>query len=202
MSYDTDWHYVGEVGEPAFENDAYNTGTGLNRLRFRKTPGGFVVIQGAINSPAQPYGKQVFTLPEGYRTDKTYLPLPYPHQGLCYIANMLLDGGVRPYKLFGDMNFTFYVGDPTIGEDGADGADGNALGFDVYSSATTYGENAIVASMGIAYLSVQGSNTNHTPGTDTAWWKEAFKITSAYDVYAGGSASVENTDNVIDGGTV
>lgn len=58
-----DWHYVGESGEPAFENDWANVST-LPKLAFRLRASGIVDIQGTIENGTS---FTVFTLPEGYR---------------------------------------------------------------------------------------------------------------------------------------
>ena len=210
MSYYTDWHYVGDTGKPA-----YSTGF-TGDTRFRKGADGVVFLELHVSGSVK---GTIFTLPIGYRPTNymlsfiasdnvyggdSYNPIIYIYtDGRVYLD---LNGYTGIVATSG--NTSFYVGPTeypgTDGEDGATGATGETgatgPGFETYNSTTTYGENAIVASMGAAYLSVQGNNTNHTPGTDTAWWKESFKITSAYDVYSGGSASVENTDNIIDGG--
>ena len=58
-----DWHYVGEAGEPAFENSWANY-SGLTSAAFRIREAGivdihFVIAGGSANG--------IFTLPEGYR---------------------------------------------------------------------------------------------------------------------------------------
>lgn len=58
-----DWHYVGEAGEPAFENSWANVST-APKLAFRLREAGVVDIQGTIEDGTS---TTVFTLPEGYR---------------------------------------------------------------------------------------------------------------------------------------
>ena len=43
--------------------------------------------------------------------------------------------------------------------------------FGAWSGATTYLANAKVLSGGVVYRSVQGSNTNHAPASNPAWWE-------------------------------
>lgn len=58
-----DWHYVGETGEPAFENDWVNA-SGWPATAFRFREAGIVDVHfGVQDGTAQ----TVFTLPEGYR---------------------------------------------------------------------------------------------------------------------------------------
>jgi len=59
-----DWHYVGEAGEPAFENGWVNYEAGAPALAFRIREAGVVDIAGEISSGTT---VAVFTLPEGYR---------------------------------------------------------------------------------------------------------------------------------------
>ena len=68
-----DWHYVGEAGEPSFENGWTNVVGGRN-LAFRIREAGVVDIQGLItnsNSPTAPAANGIFTLPVGYRPSAT-----------------------------------------------------------------------------------------------------------------------------------
>jgi hypothetical protein len=64
---DTDWHYVGAAGEPAFSSPwaNYNPGAFEQALRFRKFGDGWVYIQGIITGGTA--GSTIFTLPVGYR---------------------------------------------------------------------------------------------------------------------------------------
>jgi hypothetical protein len=67
-----DWHYVGEDGEPAFENSWANYQAVNNRLRFRYLPSSQTVqIQGRIDFASGTLGYAIFTLPAGYRSDYT-----------------------------------------------------------------------------------------------------------------------------------
>lgn len=59
-----DWHYVGEAGEPAFENSWTNVGSS-NKLAFRIREAGIVDLQGFVTGGTG----RVFTLPAGYIPD-------------------------------------------------------------------------------------------------------------------------------------
>ena len=58
------WHYVGEAGEPAFENGWENV-PGDTNLAFRIREPGVVDLHGVVQSGTP--GAAIFTLPEGYR---------------------------------------------------------------------------------------------------------------------------------------
>lgn len=58
------WHYVGEAGEPAFENGWVNV-SGVGKLAFRVRESGVVDIYGGVDSGTP--GAAIFTLPTGYR---------------------------------------------------------------------------------------------------------------------------------------
>lgn len=58
-----DWHYVGEAGEPAFENDWANA-SGLTAAACRIRESGIVDVHFAVSGGTSP---AIFTLPEGYR---------------------------------------------------------------------------------------------------------------------------------------
>jgi hypothetical protein len=77
-SYTGPWHYVGALGEPAFQSGWVNVGGGLAALRFRLLVGSpaddgdsiddrgtSLEIQGSVTGGDS--GTVVFTLPEGYR---------------------------------------------------------------------------------------------------------------------------------------
>lgn len=67
---DTDWHVVGDPGEPAFENGWANRGDPSDKpLRFRKTEDGFVHVNGQLDPSSASGTAAIFTLPVGYRTD-------------------------------------------------------------------------------------------------------------------------------------
>ena len=64
------WHYVGDTGEPAFQNSWGNYG---ENLAYRLREDGVVDIQGYISHPtgASSSSNVVFTLPVGYRPSST-----------------------------------------------------------------------------------------------------------------------------------
>lgn len=57
------WHYVGEAGEPAFENDWVNV-SGWPATAFRFREAGIVDVHFGVSDGTS---QTVFTLPEGYR---------------------------------------------------------------------------------------------------------------------------------------
>jgi hypothetical protein len=65
--YDSGWHYVGGVGEPAFENSWVNYGS-WGDAAFRRI-GTIVYLSGLIKNGTNP--ATMFTLPEGYRISAT-----------------------------------------------------------------------------------------------------------------------------------
>jgi hypothetical protein len=89
-TFDTDtdgWHYIGDSGEPSFENSWVNYGATDYSLRFMKDQMGFVHIQGQVTGgtiSANP----VFTLPTGYR------PTKYVNY-VCNSANSSFYGSVK-----------------------------------------------------------------------------------------------------------
>ena len=60
------WHYVGEAGEPAFENGWGNMGGSDAPLAFRHTVGAGIEIQGSITGGTP--GTTIFTLPASHMT--------------------------------------------------------------------------------------------------------------------------------------
>ena len=67
-----DWHYVGEAGEPAFENSWANS-SGVPATAFRIREAGIVDLQGALVGGSD--ATVVFTLPAGYRPTQ-YVMVP------------------------------------------------------------------------------------------------------------------------------
>jgi len=65
MSYDIEWHYVGEPGEPVFKGNWCNYNT-TEKLRFMKGADGIVKVEGIPKEDNSNNGT-IFTLPEGYR---------------------------------------------------------------------------------------------------------------------------------------
>lgn len=63
-----DWHYVGEAGEPAFQNGWVNTsGAGYAKVAFRIREAGVVDLIGVATGGTA--GTPIFRLPAGYIPD-------------------------------------------------------------------------------------------------------------------------------------
>ena len=103
------WHYVGETGEPAFENSWVNEAA-TNAARFMKNAAGVVHIQGVVQNGT--IGQDVFTLPIGYRPDKN---LWFSQVSNNAFAKMVIntDGTIEPAS-GNNANYSiacsFYVG--------------------------------------------------------------------------------------------
>ena len=81
------WHYVGDTGEPAFENSWVNFGAnGLQDARFMKDAAGTVHIEGVIKDGTLP--EAAFTLPVGYQ----------PAYRVIY--NQITNGGVGRVDIY------------------------------------------------------------------------------------------------------
>ena len=181
MSFDTEWHYVGESGEIPFENSCQNYTSMYRPVRYMRGADGIVRIEGAFTLGGQVY----FTLPEGYRSDVRRVYNVYAWTG-GQIIIIDTNGQVRspiinPPWICLDINY--FVG-PVTGLDGEDGEQGETgetgPGFDIWNSNTApYGNNAITAHEGMGYLSQQPNNSVE-PGTDETWWKPSF-LPSEFD---------------------
>ncbi len=153
MSYDTEWHFVGEVGEPAFENGAYTYS--LKPLRFIKTSNGVVRIEGFVSIYPETYFSQsCFTLPEGYRPVEGALKLQDFHGTNSDYVDINTAGEVSPNWLNAEINVSFFVGPA-------------ALEFLTWE-AGSYSINDIRMYGGTAYVSQVNNNTS-TPGTNSDW---------------------------------
>lgn len=107
------WHYVGEAGEPAFENSWENYGSGNQVTRFKKDASGVVHIQGHVKNAVP--ANVLFTLPTAHRPDN-YLSLTVAAKtGSAGIIGVENDGlvsyvfGTTPNDIFG-ISCSFYVG--------------------------------------------------------------------------------------------
>ena len=89
-----DWHYVGEAGEPAFENSWGNL-SGDTAMAFRIRESGVVDLQGAVTGGSPGV---VFTLPAGYRPsqDTSVLAADTSGPNVVGIAVILQNGSVIP----------------------------------------------------------------------------------------------------------
>lgn len=65
------WHYIGDVGEPAFQTGWANFGGGHRTARYRKV-GDDVTVEGLVVRSSGT-GASPFTLPAGYRPPLTVL---------------------------------------------------------------------------------------------------------------------------------
>ena len=94
---DTDWHYVGEAGEPAFQNSWVNY-NGWGDCAFRKMADGMVLLKGLIKSGNT--GATIFTLPVGYR------PSPSPTGPLSaednHIFAVIANAGMGRVDVYAD----------------------------------------------------------------------------------------------------
>jgi hypothetical protein len=77
-------HLVGEPGEPKFENGAYNSSNETAPTGFYKDSLGYVHLQGTVNVPS---GKEVFTLPPGFRPSGLVCYAIPAFVGLAYKTN-------------------------------------------------------------------------------------------------------------------
>ena len=86
------WHYVGDTGEPTFQNSWDNAGGGLTPMRFRRLVGGGVEIQGSVTGGTP--GTLVFTLPLYYRPDFELRLAASDDAGGFLVFRVLADGSV------------------------------------------------------------------------------------------------------------
>lgn len=105
---DTNWHVVGDSGEPAFEN-SWGNYTG-RMVRFRKDAVGFIHLQGTAAGGTDTDGTIIFTLPSGYRPvdDPVIIPVNGVQASAPHIARLRVnsDGSVRCY----DLNASTFIG--------------------------------------------------------------------------------------------
>lgn len=102
-----DWHYVGEAGEPAFENSWANSGGGLISLAFRIREAGIVDIYGVVEGGTD---LTVFTLPTGYRPSSTSgsMPIVTGSGGVLFMS-VQADGAVRAPTGSGKVGFAHQI---------------------------------------------------------------------------------------------
>lgn len=178
VTYDTDWHYVGGVGEPAFENGWASCGLSP---RFRRDTAGNVWIEGCITGGT--LLTSCFTLPVGYRpsqntvfaedtnsgthgnvavTSAGYLVLQKGSTTAAYITCSFNVGGGYPIQ--GATGETGPKGDK------GDAGTGSAMGE--YDSGISYGEGQMCNYGGILYKKRAGSGTESgmQPDTHPASW--------------------------------
>lgn len=97
-------HYVGDPGEPAFQNGWSNSGGDLEDMRFYLAPGydpdeattygiyGRLWIEGSVTGGAN--GTAVFTLPDGFRPRKEKRIAASDDQGNFVVLRVLANGQV------------------------------------------------------------------------------------------------------------
>lgn len=108
------WHEVGATGEPAFQNSWENYGTDYHGAAFIKDAAGVVHLRGLIRYGTISTTLPVFTLPTGFRPEKTmvFIVRSNASQGECRIEP---DGDVLPYAgsnaWFSLEGISFYLGD-------------------------------------------------------------------------------------------
>lgn len=94
-----DWHYVGDTGEPAFENSWVNNSAISANLAFRIRESDILDIQGAVKNGTD---NTVFTLPAGYRpSGNVSIPCTIYDSGGTHQAGLLtIDTGgvVKVYR--------------------------------------------------------------------------------------------------------
>lgn len=100
----TEMHYVGDPGEPAFQNGWANSGGTLENMRFYLLPGydpdeaetygirGRLWIEGSCTGGAN--GTVVFTLPDGYRPRKEKRIAASDDDGNFVVLRVLASGDV------------------------------------------------------------------------------------------------------------
>lgn len=89
-----DWHVVGDVGEPAFENGWVNYGGGWTTAAFFKDAYGIVHLKGLVKNGTA--DTVIFTLPVGYRPSETmHLPTVSNETANDSTLNIVPDGTVK-----------------------------------------------------------------------------------------------------------
>ena len=109
------WHYVGESGEPAFQNSWANV-SGSVKMAFRIRESGVVDIQGTV-APGSSAG--VFILPDGYRPSVAVsIPVAYESSGLLVgLMNIGTNGTVQMPGASGTYYFVndqFFLDPPAL----------------------------------------------------------------------------------------
>jgi len=103
-----DWHYVGEAGEPAFQN-SWGTDSGFMALAFRIREAGVVDIHGVVSGGTD---FTIFTLPDGYRpsTDAAPMFAVDSASSTPAVVSVLADGSVRSsWNGVGKISFAHQV---------------------------------------------------------------------------------------------
>lgn len=166
-----EWHNVGDAGEPAYQNSWVDYSVGFFGAGFRIDAAGTVHLRGLIKSGT--VNATVFTLPVGYRPDKELI-MDAESNNAQGEVRIQTTGNVDVESPSSNAwvsleGITFNLGNTSLFIKGAPGDP--ALG-DSWDSSTTYDYGQIAHYDGILYKSIQGTNTNKQPDTETAWWEE------------------------------
>ncbi len=184
--YDTDWHYVGDTGEPAFLNGWTNYGGSGGSAKFRKDAAGNVFISGLIKSGTVTL--TAFTLPDGYRPSELVIFAVQSNGSLGRmdidsVGNVLVVSGSNSYFSL-ECSFNVGGGFPATGPTGPQGPDGatgatgpqGATGVSVvagsYDPGTTYNTGDYCLYSGRTYQSLDDSNTGNTPDSSPTYWEQ------------------------------
>lgn len=107
-----DWHYVGEAGEPAFENSWANRGAGYTKAAFRRREAGVIDLAGHLATGGSG-ALTIFTLPEDYRpTAATFVQCIWSSGGdfdKSAWIDVATNGEVRPIGA-GTANWVIVLG--------------------------------------------------------------------------------------------
>ncbi len=169
-----DWHYVGEVGEPAFENgysnDPYGTGVAFRKDLLTNTVHFKGTAQGSTTGI-------IFTLPEGYRPESDIYVGMVSSGPTATRMDIHSDGSVinenGGYSWFAFEGLSFSVGGivPIEGLKGDKGDTGPA-DFN-WTEGQSSERNQMVGHTGTVWKALK-DNTNVEPGTDPTVWEDAF----------------------------
>ena len=106
-----DWHYVGEPGEPAFENGWGNTQNVSTfphrRCSFKKLPNGLVILRGEVGGGT--IQENVFTLPPEYRSAGRVSATSGGYGITSYKWFVDVHGGVQPHGWINDSGAGYYL---------------------------------------------------------------------------------------------
>ena len=77
--------FIGEKGNPDFQNGWVNHSTAYKHASFVKTNDGIVYLSGVIKGGATNINKTIFVLPIGYRPSKTNIFATLSNEKICRI---------------------------------------------------------------------------------------------------------------------
>jgi len=178
-SYDTDWHVMGDAGEPAFEGTWAAGSPSTDPVRFRKDASGNVFLAGFAESGSA--GSVIFYLPTGYRPSIRTTQVTLSNGAVSY-ANVNTDGGVSvgagTSSVYVTCSFNVGGGYPVQGATGATGPKGDkgdagtSVALGEYDPAVTYGEQQMCNYAGVLYKKRTGSGSESgvQPDTHPASW--------------------------------